>query len=405
MKEKMKIDSLKKKTILFIFIITILCIVGSSLIASKVVEKQMTDKYRADKETAAGIISHSLAPRLDVYDYKQVEHLTTSFLGYANITSVTVFDADGTLIRSAVERNVSAEDLDMEKREITTSMRGIIGSVEIGFSKKYIHKQIRTMTVALIFGLMGFFVIVGSGIYAFMSRSIIEPLESFTKTVKEMNFENLSARVKISRDDEIGVLADSFNQMAGDLEESHRALRESEERYRLLFQNIPVGLFRNTPGPEGKWIMANPAIARIFGYETVREFFQTSVVDSYDDPAGRQGFSEKLLARGHVVGEELRLNRRDGITIWVAVTADAVRNESGEVEYFDGMVEDITERKQAGEARQKAHDELEAKVEERTKNLKEKTEKFERMNKLFVDRELRMKELKEEIKELKRKMR
>jgi len=65
---------------------------------------------------------------------------------------------------------------------------------------------------------------------------------------------------------------------------------------------------------------------------------------------------------------------------------------------------EITERKRAQEELQKAHDELEAKVDERTKNLKEKTEKLERINKLFVDRELRMKELKEVIKELKRKM-
>ena len=400
--KKMKINNLKKKTILFIFIITILCIVGSSLIASKVVEKQRTDKYRADKETAMGIISHSLAPMLDLYNYKQVEQLITSSLSYAKIASVAVFDGSGTLIRSAVERNIPAEDLDMEKREITTSMRGIIGSVEIGFSKKYIHKQIRIMTVALVFGLMGFFALVGFGIYVFMSRSIVEPLETFTKTVKEMNSENLSARVKIHREDEIGVLAVSFNQMAKNLEKSHRALCGSEERYRLLIQNMPVGLYRNTKSPKGKWIMANPAIVRIFGYETVEEFLQTSVSDLYDDPAERQGLSEKLLNQGHIVGEELQLKKRDGTPIWVAVTANAVRNESGEVEYFDGMVEDITERKRAEEALHKAHKELETRVEERTKNLKEKTEKLERMNKLFVDRELRMKELKEEIKELKR---
>jgi len=229
MKEKMKINNLKKKTILFIFIITVFCTASSSFMASKVVEKQMMDKYGADKEAAIGVLSYSLTPMLDLYNYKQVEDLITSSLSYEKIASVAVFDVSGTLIRSAAKRNVSAKDLDMERCDITTSMRGIIGSIEIGFSKEYINKQIRTMMLALIFGLMGLFVLVGLGLYAFMSRFIVEPLEGFTKTVKEMNSENLSARVKIHREDEIGVLAASFNQMAENLERSHRALCGSEE--------------------------------------------------------------------------------------------------------------------------------------------------------------------------------
>ena len=108
------------------------------------------------------------------------------------------------------------------------------------------------MKGALIFGLMGVFVLVGLGLYAFISRSIIEPLEAFTKTVKGVNPANLSARVKIRREDEIGVLAASFNKMAENLEVSHRALHESEERYRLLIQNVPVGLFIRVDALPGK---------------------------------------------------------------------------------------------------------------------------------------------------------
>lgn len=404
MKEKMKIDSLKKKTVVFIFIITVFCTLVPAFIASQILENQMTDNYEADKEVAIGFLSYSLAPMIDLYNYKQVEQTITLSLTHEGIASIAVFDDSGSLIRSATKQNVSAEDLDMEQCDITTSMRGIIGSAKIGFSKEYINKRIRTMKGALIFGLMGFFVLVGLGLFTLMNRSIIEPLEIFTETVEGMNPANLSARVKIRREDEIGVLATSFNQMAENLEVSHRALHESEERHRLLIQNVPVGLYRTTPGPKGKFVMANPAIVRIFGYETAREFLQTSAGDLYEDPAERQGLSEKLLAQGHIVREELRLKKRDGTPIWGAVTAKIFRNESGEVEYFDGMVEDITELKRAEEALQKVYEELEAKVEERTKKLKEKTEKLERINKLFVDRELRMKELKEEIKKLKSKM-
>ena len=129
------------------------------------------------------------------------------------------------------------------------------------------------------------------------------------------------------------------------------ALVESEERLRVLMQNMPVGLYRSTPGPEGRFLMANPAAARMHGYETVEEFLQVPVNSLYWDPAERRAFSDKLLAEGLLMAEELRLKKRDGTPFGAAVTARVVRDETGGVKYFDGMIEDITERKQAQDAR------------------------------------------------------
>jgi PAS domain S-box-containing protein len=131
---------------------------------------------------------------------------------------------------------------------------------------------------------------------------------------------------------------------------SEEALRESEERYRLLTHNIPVGLYRNTPGPKGRFIMANQAIAKMFGFDTVEEFMKWSVASLYQNPVDREVFSKKLLSQGRVVGEHLRLKKRDGTPIWGAVTVQVVHDESGSIIHFDGMIEEITERKQAEEA-------------------------------------------------------
>ncbi|MEE8382060.1 MAG: PAS domain S-box protein, partial [Thermodesulfobacteriota bacterium] len=95
---------------------------------------------------------------------------------------------------------------------------------------------------------------------------------------------------------------------------------------------------------------------------------------------------------------------KDGRELWMNLSLTPRFDEENNVIGFLGIGNDISERKQAEEALEKAYDELEVKVEERTKKLKEETEKLVRMNKLFVDRELMMKELKEEIKKLKRKM-
>jgi PAS domain S-box-containing protein len=91
------------------------------------------------------------------------------------------------------------------------------------------------------------------------------------------------------------------------------ALRESEERYRTLTQNINVGIYRNTPGPRGKFVEANPAIVKMFGYDSKEEFMRASVSDLYQDPCRRQLFNGKMQQNGYVNNEELELKKKDGL--------------------------------------------------------------------------------------------
>ncbi len=127
-------------------------------------------------------------------------------------------------------------------------------------------------------------------------------------------------------------------------------LRKSEERYRSLVENLPIGLYRITPGVNGRFLMFNFAIVRMFGYDSAEDFCRTSFANLYADPLENKGFFEKLLFRGKVVAEEFRLEKKNGEEMWGAVTANVVRNSADEIVYFDGMIEDITERKQAEKA-------------------------------------------------------
>ncbi len=135
-----------------------------------------------------------------------------------------------------------------------------------------------------------------------------------------------------------------------------KALHESEERYRTLMSNLPIGVYRNTAGPKGHFIAANPAIARMFGYESTDAFLQCKASDLYEDPAQRERFSATLLAQGSVDGMEVRFRRKDGSPMWGAISAEAIRDEKGEFVYFDGIIEDITRRKQAEEELVRARD-------------------------------------------------
>ena len=127
-------------------------------------------------------------------------------------------------------------------------------------------------------------------------------------------------------------------------------LRESEELLHNFINNLPLGLYRNTPGPGGRYLMANPSIARMHGYDTLEEFMSAVTADLYENPAERIRFSDELVRTGRVTGRELRLRRKSGETFWGRVSAVAVRGPGGEVGYFDGFVEDVTDRKHAEEA-------------------------------------------------------
>jgi diguanylate cyclase (GGDEF)-like protein/PAS domain S-box-containing protein len=126
------------------------------------------------------------------------------------------------------------------------------------------------------------------------------------------------------------------------------ALKESEEKYRSLVENINIGVYRSTGA--GRLLHANAAMAKMFGYESIDEFMNISMVDLYEDAEQRRLFTEKIKIQGFVKSEERKFRRRDGVTIWGSVTARAHCSPDGHIEWIDGVIEDITERKRMEEA-------------------------------------------------------
>ena len=128
------------------------------------------------------------------------------------------------------------------------------------------------------------------------------------------------------------------------VEERTAELRASEERYRTLFDGVPVGLYRTTP--EGQVLDANLAAAQMLGYPSREEALETlSTADVYVDPQDRVRWQALMEQEGVVRDFEERVRRYDGTVIWLNDTARAVRDEQGRVLYYEGSLEDITERK------------------------------------------------------------
>ncbi len=136
------------------------------------------------------------------------------------------------------------------------------------------------------------------------------------------------------------------------LKEAHRrmdaeeALRQSEARYRSIFENAVEGMYQSTP--EGRFMSVNPAFARITGYDSPEELMEriTDVgKEIYADPEDRRAFEAMLEKEGLVTNLQVRFRRRDGKVIWVSLNGRAIKNKDGNVLYYEGTIEDVTERK------------------------------------------------------------
>jgi len=151
---------------------------------------------------------------------------------------------------------------------------------------------------------------------------------------------------------------------------AEEALRLAEAKYRNIFENTVEGIFQTTL--DGQYLSANPALARIYGYESPAALMAnlTNIQEQlYVDPTRRQTFVNTLQAEGSIVGFESQIYRRDGDLIWVSENARVVSDAAGNIGYYEGTVEDITARKHAEEALQRANEELEERVEKRTAAL------------------------------------
>ncbi len=111
-----------------------------------------------------------------------------------------------------------------------------------------------------------------------------------------------------------------------------------------ILNNINVGIYRNTPGPKGKFIEVNAALIRMFGYTNKEEFLRkVKPADTYVHPRQRKEFSDRLLKKGFVKRQKLTLKRKDGSLAYAHVTAVAVKGAAGRIKWFDGIIEDVTE--------------------------------------------------------------
>lgn len=180
-----------------------------------------------------------------------------------------------------------------------------------------------------------------------IGRKTSTPIIKLTEVTKKMASGDLSQRVDIKREDEIGELANSFNVMAKSLDEKTREVVESEKRYRELFNSIKEGIYQSEPGVEGVFTFINKSGAEILGYSSPEEVIGTKVKNIYVDPEDRRRLCEKLEKDG-VWREFVSLcKRKNGESFYAERTSNMLRDEKGSPVAIYGVLRDISERKKA----------------------------------------------------------
>lgn len=203
---------------------------------------------------------------------------------------------------------------------------------------------------------------------------IVHPIQELAQTAHAIRGGDLSRQAVVTQQDEVGELAAAFNEMTEqlrqtldglhdkieELEHLSRALQESENQYRSIFENAQEGIFRASVA--GRFIMVNPALIAMLGYHTADEVLALDLVqDVYLAAADRGRLLDEVTQKGSLTNVEVDWKKADGTTITVRLYSHILYDTAHQVTGYEGLVLNVTEQKRMEIERETLIKELEAK--------------------------------------------
>ncbi|MCP4134065.1 MAG: response regulator [bacterium] len=176
--------------------------------------------------------------------------------------------------------------------------------------------------------------------------SLTKPLKKMLFGINQISNGNLEYQIPIRSNDEIGYISQEFNNMLGHLKTSREKLEKSEKKHRNFFENIIVGLYQTTL--EGEFLTVNPALSYILGYDSPADLLNNihNIGEQiFVESSKRDEFANIIQKNGFAKGFEFKALCKDGSIIEVSVDSHIVQADDN-TRYFEGMLSDITEKKQ-----------------------------------------------------------
>ena len=203
---------------------------------------------------------------------------------------------------------------------------------------------------------------------------VVSPLQDLAAAARSIRTGDLARRAMVVQEDEVGELAAAFNDMAdqlritldglqqkvAELEQLSRALQENEARYRSIFENAQEGIYRAVV--QGRFVMVNPALVRMLGYDSDEELMNLDLAqDVYVVPTDRDVVLRQLEEQKKIANVEINWKKKDGRQITVSLYTHVIYDAHNQNIGYEGMVLDMTHRRQMEREREALIQELEAK--------------------------------------------
>jgi PAS domain S-box-containing protein len=317
--------------------------------------------FRAQSDVAAALLGHDPAAA-----EQSAEKMRAIPIGIPAVRDAVEAYADAVIAISLRERQIADLDRDVLGTEgrligrVTKLLRELSAQREQVLSRDFARTLAETKWQSIVLGSAG--IIIGLLAAMFVVRRTIRPLKAIAKAIRKVAGGEKQASIPgTDVDNEIGDIARAAEVFRRTLAEADsareaavRALAEqrlAEESYRKLFEGSVDGIYVTTPG--GQLLDANPALARIMGYDSSDDLIRgigdiTQTI--YVDPKARAEYLSRMERQGTVREFEYQARHRDGSILWLSDSAAAVRDENGLIVRYEGVVRDITDQRRAEEA-------------------------------------------------------
>lgn len=351
--------SLKAKLMLIITAVSAFCLLVACVAFVGYERVLVRREMVRDHGTLAEMVGINSTVALLSQNHAQVAETLRAMRAEPGVMFAAVFTTDGQMFASYVRGNRKSgfippslrpdgayfEDGSLLLfRSIITVTNEQIGVVCIQSDLEMEKDQLLNYAGILSLILLGSFLIaflLSAKLQQVFSRPILHLLQVEARVSREKDY---SIRAQKHAADELGSLIDGFNLMLTQIQLRDQALRESEERFRSLLENVPIGVYRTTP--EGKILHANPSLLAMLGYKSLDDLSRVDLEQQSPYVSiSRREFCERLEKEGELRGFEMVWHRKDGTTIDVSENAKVIRDDQGRPLYYEGTLEDISERK------------------------------------------------------------
>ena len=350
--------------------VSILSLVVNLLIVTRENERQFVKK----SNEYLAFLNESLEIPLWSYDTETIKKLGQMMMSNDIVSSLKIHDSAG--IINFDDRKTDETESVLKTADITYQ-GNLVGSLKLGLTKRLYQKQLKhiifTALNTIIVLIIGLFIIVMLS----ARRFIRKPLDEFAlrlESIAKGDYENVHQAISPV---ELQGIMENFNHMASEIqsrekslvnankalrneiEEKEKAealLRESEQRYRSLHDNTPVGLFRTEP--DGSITSLNPAMHSILKIPKDSGLHTFNTDNFYVNAQDRLHLFNELEKNHSIKGFNCQFKDADNNPLWVSISANAILDENGNLKYIDGIMEDITQRKQMEEDKDKLQNQL-----------------------------------------------